>query len=149
MTIARLLVVNDNQDDLELLTVRLRETYGVFSYKRADEALAALQTAKPDLLLLDIGMRPIDGRECLQAIRAATGYATIPAIALTGDVRDSEREAFKAAGFQAVVTIPILDHAQLFATIGALLWPHITALLSPGHQRPTNPRKPHTCWPTG
>ena len=144
MMIARLLVVVDNHDDLELLTLLLGEKYRVLSYRRADEALAALQTAKPDLLLLDVGMRPIDGLECLQVIRGATGYATIPAIALTGDVHDSERETFKAAGFQAVVTVPNLDHAQLFATIGALLWPYIAALLSPGHQRATDARRLHT-----
>ena len=144
MTIA-LLVVGDSGDDLEeFLTVRFRGKYRVFSYRRADEALAALPSVKPNLLLLDIGMRPMDGLECLEAIRATPGYATIPALAVTGDVGDSERETLTAAGFQGVVTTPILDHAQLFATIAALLWPHIVALLSPGHQRSANPMQSPT-----
>jgi CheY-like chemotaxis protein len=120
MRTARLLVVEDNQDTLDLLTLWLSEKYRVFSYGCAPEALTALETAQPDLLLLDIGMGPIDGLECLKAIRAMPRYGNIPAIALTGYARDSEREAFRAAGFQAVLAKPILDD-ELFAAITEVL----------------------------
>jgi CheY-like chemotaxis protein len=74
--------------------------------------------------VLDIGMAPIDGVQCLQAIRARPGYARIPAIALTAFARDVERNAFLEAGFQAVVTKPILDHRAFLAAIEGLLeWP--------------------------
>jgi two-component system CheB/CheR fusion protein len=119
VTTARLLVVEDDQDTLDLFALWLGEKYRVFSYRCAAEALAALEAAKPDLLLLDIGMRPIDGLECLKAIRATPGYNTIPAIALTGYARDCERAAFQAAGFEAVLTKPILDN-DLFAAIAAM-----------------------------
>jgi CheY-like chemotaxis protein len=122
MKTARLLVVEDDRDTLELFTLWLTERYTVFSFQCADEALAALATAKPDLLLLDIGMRPIDGIQCLAAIRAMPGYRRIPAIALTGYARACEREAFQAAGFQAVLAKPLLDDA-LFETINAVLAP--------------------------
>jgi CheY-like chemotaxis protein len=121
MTAARVLLVDDNEDNLELLSVILRESYEVLSYACAQEALTALEAAKPDLLLLDIGMAPIDGMQCLKAIRAMPGYGSIPAVALTAYARDAEREAFLASGFQAVVTKPIIDHRALFATISALL----------------------------
>ena len=117
MKTARLLLVDDDQDNLEILTVILRETYHVLSYACAEEALTALQAIKPDLLLLDIGMAPVDGLQCLKAIRAMPGYGSIPAIALTAYARDAERKAFLASGFQAVVTKPILDHQELFAEI--------------------------------
>ena len=122
MTTARLLVVEDDPDTLDLFTLWLAERYSVFSFQRADEALAALETARPDLLLLDIGMRPIDGLQCLAAIRAMPEYRRIPAIALTGYARECEREAFQAAGFQAVLAKPLLDDA-LFETISAMLGP--------------------------
>jgi CheY-like chemotaxis protein len=120
MVTARLLVVEDDQDTLDLLTLWLSEKYRVCGYRCADEALEALQVVKPDLLLLDIGMGPTDGLECLRAIRAMRGYDSIPAIALTGYARDCERAAFQAAGFQAVLTKPILDD-QLLAAITAML----------------------------
>jgi CheY-like chemotaxis protein len=128
MPTPRLLVVEDNQDSLEALTVILSEKYRVFSYGCAHDALTALETAKPDLLLLDIGMSPIDGVGCLKAIRAVPGYGNIPAIALTGYARNVEREAFQAAGFQVVVTKPVLDYRKLFATITTLLAPLAAAI---------------------
>jgi CheY-like chemotaxis protein len=121
MKTARLLLVDDNPDDLEVLTVILGEKYLVLGYRSAPEALTALDTARPDLLVLDIGMSPVDGLQCLQTIRARPGYDSIPAIALTAYARDVERDAFLAAGFQAVVTKPVLDHRDLFAAIAPLL----------------------------
>ena len=117
----RLLLVDDNQDNLELLTAILSERYQVSSFACAREALAALDAAKPDLVLLDIGMSPIDGLGCLQTIRDMPGYSNIPAIALTAYARDVERKAFLATGFDAVVTKPILDYQELFGPITALL----------------------------
>jgi CheY-like chemotaxis protein len=125
MAAARLLVVEDNQDTLDLFTLWLSTKYRVFSYARADQALLDLETAAPDVLVLDIGMGPIDGVECLRAIRAQSKYATIPAIALTAYARECEREAFKAAGFQMVLAKPLLDE-DLFSAISAVLASSLT-----------------------
>ena len=121
MTAARVLVVEDNKDNLEILALTLGEIYDVLSCASAQEALTTLKAAKPDLVMLDIGMAPIDGLQCLEAIRALPGYGDLPAIALTAYAHDAERTAFLAAGFQAVVTKPIIDHKGLFATISAVL----------------------------
>jgi len=121
MKIMRLLLVDDNQDNLEFLTAILSEKYQVSSFTCARKALAALEAAKPDLVLLDIGMSPIDGLGCLQTIRDTPGYANIPAIALTAYAREVERKAFLATGFDAVVTKPIFDYEELFGPITALL----------------------------
>src|SRR5262249_54725329 len=87
------------------------------------EALAALEADKPDLVMLDIGMTPVDGMQCLKAIRAVPGYASVPAIALTAYARDVDRRVFLATGFQAVITKPLLDHRELFGVISASLRP--------------------------
>jgi hypothetical protein len=121
MHTARLLLVDDDRDNLEVLTVILGETYRVWSYRGAAEALAALEAARPDLVVLDIGMSPVDGLQCLEAIRARPGYDRVPAVALTAFARDLDRKAFLAAGFEAVVTKPVLDHRELLAVIGSLL----------------------------
>jgi CheY-like chemotaxis protein len=120
-TARRLLLVDDDKDNLEILTIILSAKYDVLSYPCAEEALAALEVAKPDLVLLDISMIPVDGLQCLKAIRAMPGHGSIPAMALTAHARDVERKAFLTAGFQAVVTKPILDHQVLFRSIDALL----------------------------
>jgi CheY-like chemotaxis protein len=125
MTIPRLLVVEDDQDSLDLFAFILSRRYAVFPCSSAAEALASLEAAKPDLVLLDIAMRPVDGLECLHAIRAVAPYSSVPAIAVTGYARDTDRKGFIAAGFQAVVTKPIDDRA-LLATVEAWL-PSTTA----------------------
>jgi CheY-like chemotaxis protein len=118
---ARLLLVEDDRDSLELLAVILGERYSVSGCGSAAEALAVLEAITPDVLVLDIGMAPVDGLQCLEAIRAMRGHSRTPAIALTGFARDDERQAFLAAGFQAVVTKPILDYRQLETLIDTLL----------------------------
>ena len=104
-----------------MLTLSLGEKYSVFGCESAAEALAAVQTSRPDVLMLDIRMSPVDGVQCLNAIRAIPGYAGTPAIALTAFARDSDRQAFLAAGFQAVAVKPILDQCELEAVIDRLL----------------------------
>ena len=117
----RLLLVDDNPDNLEVLAMLLGQHYSVAGYGSAAEALDALETVKPDLLVLDIGMSPVDGLQCLEAIRGRPGYGGIPAIALTAFARDDERSEFLKAGFQAVVAKPILDLDALAAVIDTLL----------------------------
>ncbi|HLY37511.1 MAG TPA: response regulator [Candidatus Binatia bacterium] len=116
-----LLLVEDDADTLEVLSILLGERYAVSAYRSPLDALRELGTARPDLLILDIGMHPINGVECLQKIRATPGNADVPAMALTGYARDDERARFLARGFQAVVVKPILDSEDLMAVIDGLV----------------------------
>jgi two-component system, chemotaxis family, CheB/CheR fusion protein len=117
----RVVLVEDNQDALEAFSILLGEKFAVYGYASAVEALQAIDAAKPDVLVLDIGMHPIDGMQCLRTIRATPGYRDIPAVALTGFARDIERQSFLDGGFQAVVVKPMLDHEELTAVIDSLV----------------------------
>ena len=57
----RLLLVEDDQDSLEAFSIMLGEMYAVFGYASAVEALQAIDAAKPDVLVLDIGMQRSTG----------------------------------------------------------------------------------------
>lgn len=61
MKSAQLLLVDDDPDNLEILTVILSEKYSVLGYVAVPDALRALEVAKPDVAVLDIGMNPVDG----------------------------------------------------------------------------------------
>ena len=134
MTRTRLLFVEDDQDSLEAFSIILGEKYAVFGYASAVEALQASDAAKADLLVLDIGMHPVDGVQCLEMIRATPGYRDIPAVALTGFARDVERQRFLDGGFQAVVVKPVLDYEELTAVIDRLV--NSPALEAPRTSRP-------------
>jgi CheY-like chemotaxis protein len=119
-TAPRLLIVDDHRDTVELFAVLLGERYHVVTCSSAAEALAALDGARPDVVILDIGMAPMNGIDCLEAIRAVPGYAHVPAIALTGWARDEDRRRFLQAGFQAVLAKPVLGEPVITA-VEALL----------------------------
>ena len=121
MSRVRVLLVDDNEDNLEIIKVFLSEKYNVTAYRSPTDAVAAVDVVRPDVLVLDIGMAPIDGVQCLAAMRARPLHAKTPAVAVTAFARDCERQAFLAAGFQAVVTKPIVDHDTLIRAIDAVL----------------------------
>jgi CheY-like chemotaxis protein len=116
----RLLLIDDVADNLEVLML-LRDRYNVFSYGSGSEALLHVKDIKPDLLLLDVLMSPINGVDFLTQVRAMHEFCSIPAIAVTALAHDAERTRFLAAGFQAIVTKPILDLANLETIIDSLL----------------------------
>jgi CheY-like chemotaxis protein len=119
----RLLLIDDVPDSLEFLAVLLGDKYQVFTYSSGGEALFVLKEVKPDLLLLDIRMFPMDGLDFLKAVRAVSGFDSIPAIAVTALAREVEKKTLLDEGFQAVVTKPILDLPNLEATIARMLRP--------------------------
>jgi CheY-like chemotaxis protein len=57
----------------------------------------------------------------LEAIRGRSGYADIPAVALTALAGEVAKAELLAAGFQAVVEKPILDERELEDAIDSLL----------------------------
>jgi len=116
----RLLLVEDDRDNLDVFSMVLGERYSVFAYDSAAEAVRALDAVKPHVLVLDIGMHPVDGVDCLRAIRGTPGYAHVPAVALTGFAREVERRRFLERGFQAVVVKPVADHEKFLDLIDGL-----------------------------
>ena len=142
MTRTRLVLVEDHQDSLEVFSIVLGEKYAVFGYASAVEALEAIDAAKPDVLMLDIGMHPVDGVQCLKMIRATPGCRDIPAVALTGFARDVERQRFLDGGFQAVVVKPVLDLGDLMAVLDRLANSPAPAAPGPSTHPPRSSAQP-------
>jgi signal transduction histidine kinase/CheY-like chemotaxis protein len=104
---ARVLVIEDSQDTLEMLELWLR-TFGcdVTVAQRAFDALRLAVEEKPDLIISDIGLPEIDGYELIRKLREVPGLETVPAIALTGYARDEDRDLATAAGYDAHLSKP-------------------------------------------
>ena len=95
----RVLVVDDNRDAADTLSTLLR-TLGVtvaVAYS-GREALDAVATFAPDIVLLDIGMPDMDGYETSRRIRAQHANDTV-LVALTGWGQDEDLRQSRAAGF--------------------------------------------------
>lgn len=80
----RILAVDDTAIVLTRITNTLRDDYEVITVNSGARALKYLEMEKPDLILLDIKMAPMDGIETLREIRSMQGREDIPVIMLTG-----------------------------------------------------------------
>jgi PAS domain S-box-containing protein len=122
----RVLLVEDEADTREMLVLAL-VAYGatVQAAGSVPEALDALRSAVPDVLVSDIGMPGLDGYALLDAIRRdeVAEAAGVPAIALTAYAKHEDRARALAAGFQAHLAKP-LEPLQLARTIRALVRQH-------------------------
>ncbi|NJN19120.1 MAG: PAS domain-containing protein [Oscillochloris sp.] len=119
----RVLLVDDQRDILELLHEILTPC-GVITYlcSAAHEALAALNTWQPQVLICDIAMPYHDGYWLIEQVRARKPEAggNLPAIALTAYVRMDDRVQLLAAGFQQYVPKPV-EPAVLRSVIAHLV----------------------------
>lgn len=84
MTIASILIADDDPAILRLLTALLEEEgYAVSGVSTGFDLIRAAQDQLPDLLLIDLMMPDIDGYEAVRQLRADTRTAHLPMIILT------------------------------------------------------------------
>ena len=103
---AHILIVEDSVDGREALRLLLEGAGHHVSVTGSGEgALATAAAARPDLILIDIGLPGIDGYETARRIRA--GDDAVRLVALTGHNRPEDRERSLAAGFDAHFAKPL------------------------------------------
>ena len=116
------LVLEDDADTREVITVMLEESGGVVTaFSNVVAALSEIERARPDVLLSDLAIPERDGYDFIRSVRAldfAHG-GSIPAIALTASASARDRERVMAAGFQRYLAKPI-DLPELIAAIVGL-----------------------------
>jgi CheY-like chemotaxis protein len=125
LTGVRALVVDDDSETRELLTMMLKQ-YGarVTTAGSAREALEILQRDRPDVLLSDIRMPDEDGYGLIASIRAldAERGGQTPAVAVTAYGSAEDRERLLAAGFQRHIVKPV-NADQLAAVVAEIVPP--------------------------
>jgi PAS domain S-box-containing protein len=116
------LVVDDDHDTLEVVKQLLEHAGAdVTAAASADEALAAVARAIPDVIVSDIGMPGQDGYELIRRLRglAKDRGGAIPAAALTAFTQSDHRQQALAAGFQLYLAKPI-EPDELTAAVAKL-----------------------------
>ncbi len=95
MPIIKILIVDDNADLVRIMGAHLEgHGYSVISASDVAEALKAVQTKKPDLIILDVAMPGGDGLNVLRRLNAANPKNMIPVIVVTGMETRAKAEAF-------------------------------------------------------
>jgi PAS domain S-box-containing protein len=118
----RLLVVEDDADTREVVGLMLRESGAeVVGVETADAALDAIQRARPDVLISDIGLADRDGYDLIRAVRRLPGgEGGVPAIALSAFARDSDRLEALRAGYDRHLSKPV-EPRSLRSAVAELL----------------------------
>lgn len=118
----RILVVDDIVDNSFLLqTVLEGEGYQVEVADSGQAALAVIEAAPPDLVLLDVMMPEMNGFEVTQRIRQNPALPFIPILLITGYVEPSPADGFDV-GADGFLRKPI-DFDELLARVRSILQP--------------------------
>jgi len=120
MTAPLILLVEDNSTvRCALCAILERDGYTVLSANNGQEALKLLARSEVKLILSDLEMPRMDGRELLQTLRADPQYAHLPFVVMIlypWDVLTLRADAF--------LVKPLLQAADLLLTLQNLIGPH-------------------------
>ncbi|GIX45917.1 MAG: two-component system response regulator [Candidatus Tectimicrobiota bacterium] len=114
---ATLLVVEDDELHRDMFCKRLqREGFSVFAVANGQQALAAVERQKFDLVLLDVSMPGLDGFAVLQLLRQRFSASQLPVIMVTAQQASADTVRALELGANDYVTKP-LDFAVALARI--------------------------------
>ncbi len=105
------LVVEDHPDMLEVLTWELEMMgFTVIAAKNGKEGVDKAFDEKPQLILMDIMLPGMDGREATRLIRANPETQDIPILAATALFRESDIKSCLEAGCNDFIQKPFTSH---------------------------------------
>ncbi|AEG93610.1 adenylate/guanylate cyclase domain-containing protein [Ramlibacter tataouinensis] len=114
---ARILIVDDSDDNLYLMSALLADSYEVVTASGGLQALQIARSAQPpDLILLDILMPDMDGYEVLRRLKADPCSAGIPVIFLTALTSVPQEQLGLDLGAVDYITKPISPPVLLART---------------------------------
>ena len=103
----RILVVDDDPLLRAILRTELSGAgFEVATAGDGTEALRHLATTSTDLVILDLVMPVLDGRNARRLIRAGRVTSQVPVLLLSAHASESDRAAFLAEGFADIVQKP-------------------------------------------
>ncbi len=116
----RILVVEDNPDNLSTVVALLGEHCELFCATDGPQAVEIAEREQPELALLDISLPGMDGFQVLERLRSSEALQTLPVVALTARALTEDRNEILARGFDAYLAKPV-DATQLETTIVSML----------------------------
>jgi CheY-like chemotaxis protein len=119
----RVLVIDDQPEDLELLTRMLRnqDGYEVLTAASGDEGIRLIQQERPDLIVLDLLMPDVDGFAVLEAIKAKADTRAIPIIVVTAKELNVEERQRLNDQVETLLKKGLFDQTELLADVTSAL----------------------------
>src|SRR5690606_36345546 len=114
---AHILVVEDNPDHSKLVSWILEdEGFDVTCVESGERCLALLEKGQYDLILMDISLPGISGKEVTRRIRQIPTLQNLPVLALTAHAIETEQQSILTSGVDDLLTKPI-NEDQLVNTV--------------------------------
>src|SRR3954471_24723728 len=90
---AKILLVEDNEMNCDMLSRRLeRRGYEVVIAVDGQQGVEVAQSARPDLILMDMSLPVMDGWEATRQLKSKDAMKATPIIALTAHAMSGDRE---------------------------------------------------------
>jgi len=129
---ARIMVIEDDVDNAKLIAWAMEDQgHHCESFGTAEEGLAVLQQRPFDLVLMDICLPGMDGKEATRAIRKIAQFTHLPVLAVTGHATKKEGQAIRDSGVTDLITKPV-DEQHLIEMIASHLQEGRTHAQDPG-----------------
>lgn len=116
----RILVVEDQKLNLELLVQLLEDNYEVLTATDGAAGIKVAEQERPDLILMDLSLPVIDGWEVARRLKSNNALKHIPVIALTAHAMLGDEERARECGCDDYMTKP-LDEDLLFEKLSRFL----------------------------
>lgn len=116
----KILIIEDVELNLELLTQLLEDEYELIAAKDGEQGVIMAAQERPDLILMDMSLPVMNGWEATRRLKANEVLKHIPVIALTAHAMSGDEAQARAAGCDDYLTKP-LNEDLLFEKVKRLL----------------------------
>jgi len=112
----RILVVEDQELNLDLLVQLLEDCYEVVTAADGASGIEMAHRLRPDAILMDLSLPVLDGWEAIRQLKASAELKHIPIIALTAHAMAGDEQRAQDCGCDDYLTKPI-DESLLYAAL--------------------------------
>ena len=103
------LLADDHEDNRTALLMMLeRDGYRTLGAENGEQAVLLAREHLPDLVVMDLAMPVMDGREATRLLKSDERTRHIPVVMLTAMALSIDREQLRAEGFEGVLIKPML-----------------------------------------
>jgi two-component system cell cycle response regulator DivK len=134
----KILIVEDNEDNWQILSRRLRRRgYDVVVARNGKQGMDMARSERPDLILMDMNLPLLDGWEATRMLKKSPKTQHVPVVALTAHAMSGDRDKCIEAGCDDYHTKPV-ELSRLLEQIEGLLAKRVAAIQAGATAPPAN-----------